>query len=202
MATFPRTEAEVAALAQDIIRGLTTYTEDFPSPPVTSAQIQTTLDAYLSAREAAVAASAGVSSTFDSKEQALQALIDEMKSAIRYAENTTRYDDGKLKLIGWGARKSPTTLDAPGQARSLEALREGDGWILLDWKEPVDGGRVAAYRIERRQRADGAWENAGMAVDSETLLNRQERGVELEYRVLAVNKAGEGKPSNIVTAVL
>jgi hypothetical protein len=202
MATFPRTEAEVAALAQDIIRGLTTYTDDFPNPPVAPAQLQTTFDVYLSAREAAVAASAGASSTFDAKEQALQALMDEMKSSLRYAENTSRFDDGKLKLIGWGGRKSPTSLEAPGQARTLEALREGEGWILLDWKEPVDGGRVAAYRVERRQRADGAWENAGMSVDSETLLNRQQRGVELEYRVLAVNKSGEGKPSNIVTAVL
>ena len=41
-----------------------------------------------------------------------------------------------------------------------------------------------------------------MAVDSQILLNGQERGVELEYHVIAVNKAGEGEPSNIVTAVL
>ena len=33
-----------------------------------------------------------------------------------------------------------------GQARTLEAPRQGDGWVFLDWKEPVDGGKVAAYR--------------------------------------------------------
>jgi hypothetical protein len=41
-----------------------------------------------------------------------------------------------------------------------------------------------------------------MAMESEVMLNGQEAGVEFEYRVIAVNKAGEGLPSNIVRAVL
>jgi len=41
-----------------------------------------------------------------------------------------------------------------------------------------------------------------MSVDAEMLLNDQERGVELAYEVVAVNKAGADLPSNIVTVVL
>jgi len=41
-----------------------------------------------------------------------------------------------------------------------------------------------------------------MATKSEITLTNQERGKEWEYRVLAVNKAGEGQPSNTVMAVL
>ncbi len=41
-----------------------------------------------------------------------------------------------------------------------------------------------------------------MAIESETALSAQERGKEWEYRVIAVNKAGEGTPSNTVMAVL
>jgi hypothetical protein len=33
-------------------------------------------------------------------------------------------------------------------------------------------------------------------------LTEQERGVELMYRVVTLNKAGEGLPSNIVNALL
>ncbi len=39
-------------------------------------------------------------------------------------------------------------------------------------------------------------------IESENTLANQERGKEWEYRVFAVNKAGEGEPSNTVMTVL
>ena len=41
-----------------------------------------------------------------------------------------------------------------------------------------------------------------MAIESEITLSGQERGKEWEYRVIAVNRAGEGAPSNTVMVVL
>ncbi len=41
-----------------------------------------------------------------------------------------------------------------------------------------------------------------MAIESEITHTNQERGKEWEYRAIAVNKAGEGLPSNTVMAVL
>jgi len=153
--------------------------------------------------EAGLAANAAASEQATvAKTEALQALSDDMKADLRYAETTVNYDDDPLKLIGWVGRKSKTSLEAPGQTRSLEAPREGEGWVFLDWKEPVDGGAVAAYKIQRRLRPDGPWSDAGMAIESEITLTNQERVKEWEYRVLAVNKAGEGEPSNTVMAVL
>jgi hypothetical protein len=63
-------------------------------------------------------------------------------------------------------------------------------------------GRVAAYKIKRRPRPSGPWTDAGMAIESEITLSGQSRGEELEYRIIAVNKSGEGEPSNTVMAVL
>jgi hypothetical protein len=57
-------------------------------------------------------------------------------------------------------------------------------------------------RLLRRRHVEEAWEEAGMSVDAQSLLSGQERGVTLVYHVIAVNKAGEGEPSNIVTTVL
>ena len=41
-----------------------------------------------------------------------------------------------------------------------------------------------------------------MAMKSEITLHNQERGEEFGYRILAVNKTGEGHPSNTVMAML
>ena len=41
-----------------------------------------------------------------------------------------------------------------------------------------------------------------MAIESEITLSNQERGKKWEYRVIAVNQAGEDTPSNTVMAVL
>ncbi len=202
MAQFPRTEPQVIVLAQDMAAGLAANAAVYPAPPVAPADLQTAMAAYITARDAAVAAAAAAEQATAAKNEALQALTDDMKADLRYAETTVDYDDDQLKLIGWGGRKSKTSLEAPGQTRSLEAPREGEGWVFLDWKEPVDGGAVAAYKIQRRLRPDGPWSDAGMAIESEITLTNQERGKEWEYRVLAVNKAGEGEPSNTVMAVL
>ena len=202
MARFPKSEAEVAALAQQMIHGLTANPEDFSSPPVAPEDLQTALATYIAARDAAVTSAAAAAQGTAAKDDALQTLTDQMKADLRYAENTHNFDHGKLRLLGWGGRAERTSLEVPGQVRTLEVVREGDGWLLLDWKEPGAGGQVAAYRVQSRRREEGPWRDVGMGVDSQILLNGQERGVELEYHVIAVNKAGEGEPSNIVTSVL
>jgi len=202
MAQFPIRETEILGLGESIITGLTNNAGIYPAPPVIPADLQTAFDGAIAARQAAVAAEAAALQATTDKELAFQNLTDKMKEDLRYAENTVDMDDDKLKLLGWGGRKAPTSLQAPGQARLLEAPREGEGWVFLDWKEPVDGGAVAAYKIQRRERPSGTWADVGMAIESEITLGNQERGKEWEYRVVAVNKAGGGQPSNTVMAVL
>jgi len=98
--------------------------------------------------------------------------------------------------------QTPTELAPPGRTRQLEAPKQGDGWVFLDWKQPVDGGRVIAYKIQRRNRTDGAWQDVATAIETESTLVDQPRGKGLEYRVIAINKSGEGSPSNTVMAAL
>ena len=202
MASFPLREADIVALAHDIGTGLATHPEIFPAPPHSPDEINAVLAAVAGAHDVAVVASAQAKQATTAKDEAFAKLVDLMKADLRYAESATRLDDGKLELIGWGAPRRGTATGVPGQVRTLEVVREGKGWLFLDWKEPSDGGQAAAYKVQRRKPGATDWMDVGMAVASEITLNAQEPGVEFEYHVMAVNKAGDGPPSNIVRAVL
>ena len=202
MARFPDREAEIKALAQNIVTGLAANAADFPSPPVASADLQALLNSFVTLCDEQVDAQAAAEQVTATKNAGLDELVTAMRADLRYAEDAVNYDDAKLTALGWAAKAAPTALEVPGQARALEAPRQGEGWVFLDWKKPADGGAVAAYKIERRERPMGDWTLISMAIESEATLNNQERGKDWEYRVIATNKAGESVPSNTVAVVL
>lgn len=202
MSRFPRTEAEVVALVEAMITGLTGGQEYFPAPPVTAVQLGTLRTAYVQAKNSEIGAQSIIAQMVAQKDEKLTALVEGMKSDLRYAENAVNYDDEILKLLGWGGRKPPTPLQPPGQTRSLIVHEQGEGWVKLEWKAPIDGGKPSAYRILRRERPSGPWNDCATAVVCDATLLDQPRGKEYEYRVVAVNKAGEGESSNTVVVVL
>ncbi|NJL81991.1 MAG: fibronectin type III domain-containing protein [Chloroflexaceae bacterium] len=202
MARFPISEPEIVALAQASINGLKTNTDFYPSPPIDPVELSVKLETYLQAREAAITAQAAAQQATAAKNESLQELIDDLKSDLRYAEIAVDYNDAQLKLLGWGGRRERTSLQPPGQSRSLEAPRQGEGWVFLDWKEPTEGGTVAAYKVQSRPRTTETWQESGTAIASEITLVNQPRNTPLEYRVVAINKVGEGQPSNTVAVTL
>jgi len=201
---FPYREPDILRLANDIAAGLAANPEVFPAPPYSPEDFENALDAHDGNREAQIMSRAAAMQATAAKDESLTAIADMSKSVLRYAENHTRGADGKLQLLGWGGRRARTqsVTELPGQARTLELIREGPNWVYLDWKEPMEGGQVTAYKVQRRNREGGDWTDVGMSVDSEITINGQDTGVEFEYRVIAVNSAGEGPASNIARAVL
>lgn len=202
MTRFPQREADIARLANDVIAGLRTHKRDFPSPPESPEEIEEALDRYQAAREAALIAAGKAKLATADKLHALAGLVDRVKSVLRYAENHVRRDDAKLTGLGWGAPRPRTARGAPGQVLGLEIVREEESAVELAWQQPVDGGAVLAYVVERRTRQRGRWREVGTSVELRIRLEDQEPGVELEYRVRAVNKAGKGKPSGTARVVL
>jgi hypothetical protein len=201
MPRFPKKEAEIAALAERLWRGL--YNNPtFPQPPVAPMTLRLKKMAYQSQHDIFMAARAAAEQSITDKDTALEELIDALKSDIRYAENTVNFDDDKLKLIGWSGKDTPTALAPPGEVRQLEAPKQGAGWLFLDWKTPAEGGKVSAYKIQRRNRPEGAWQDVATAIETEATLVDQPKKTELEYRIIAINKAGVGSPSNTVVVVL
>jgi hypothetical protein len=56
--------------------------------------------------------------------------------------------------------------------------------------------------LQRRERPSGAWQDVATAIETESTLLDHPLKTQLEYHVMAINKSGEGSPSNAVTAVL
>lgn len=202
MASFPRTDPEISALALMLVRGLEQGPEDFPNPPVAPSELQAVLDAFEAATSAVVAAKAVVREKQAVKAEARHVLVDRMKADLRYGEVAVRDRPEQLTQIGWGSRRPGVKLAPPGEVRDIAIKAEGDTWIVLEWKPPVDGGGVMAYMVERRRRDGGSFEHIATVVDTEHRAMDQPRGVELDYRVVALNKAGKGAASGLVTAVL
>ena len=63
-------------------------------------------------------------------------------------------------------------------------------------KKPVVG------QLEKVLLKIRGWQDVATAIETESTLVEQPKGAELEYRVLAINKSGEGSPSNTVMVVL
>ena len=201
MSRYPRTESEIAALALRVAEGLAKAVEDFPNPPVSATELKAKLDGFNAADTATVAAKDEYLEQHAIKDDALEDLDDAVKADLRYAEIAARNQPEKLNALGWRPRRDGSPLEPPGETRDISIVSEGDTWVILRWKPPVDGGVPGVYKIQRKQEGS-PWEDIGISTDTEELCSNQARGVELHYRVFAVNKAGIGQPSATVTVVL
>ena len=104
MPRFPRTEADIAALALLVVEGLEQAPEDFPSPPVPAADLRAKLDAANAASTAAVAAETAAQEQHAAKDDAIEDLIDCVKADLKYAEFAVREQPEKLSRLGTSRR--------------------------------------------------------------------------------------------------
>ena len=202
MSVFPTKENDVVVLAQEMKSGLTANPLVYPEPPVATLDLTSLITGLTNAQNALVAAQAAAEASVQAKLDALEALTEAMKKDIRYAENTVGGDNDKLMLIGWGGKKPKSPIPPPGQPLMLVASMQEEGVVTLKWQSPVEGGKVAAYKVQRRLRPEGPWEDVAPSLETHITLQNQPRKTEWEFRVVAINKAGESMPSNTVLVVL
>ena len=130
-----------------------------------------------------------------------------MKKILFLADHDCMDAPENLDYLGWGGRKTPTSLEKPGSVFGLTPTYEGPGTLSLGWLKPAIGGAVSSYRIERSDQPagggiPGAWTLITTSYEPEATLRDQPRGIEMQYRVIATNATGDSMPSNIATVVL
>jgi hypothetical protein len=95
----------------------------------------------------------------------------------------------------------------PENPTNLDSYYQGPGVLKLTWSKPCNSGNSVEYLIERSELAnDGRgyslWKQIETCSVEKVILNRQPRGIELRYRVVASDSIGMSKPSNVVNAIL
>ena len=211
MPQFPKSKNEILVLAAKIAHGITNNPGDYTNPPFDPTNLNALIGTLLVQTGDRIGKDAAAKAALDLENGTIEDVVDESKRLIRLAEATHNQIAAKLQLIGWDARGTAQSFP-PGEVRNLEILVQGPGSALIDWKAPArtaTTGLSDYYLIERRVINTqtntlvedwGLWKDT--ATDSEKTVISQPRGVEITYRVTALNTNGPGPAVTSTQVVL
>ncbi len=196
---FPTSEPKIKRFCDRMIDGLMWHQPDFPH--ANRMVLYAKRLVYIGTKKARAEAKSQKLIATKAKDKKLSELIKVMRNCLKKSEVDAASNPEKLKLIGWAPKDRPQPSEIPSQPLNLRIAFKDGQTIKLKWDRPDDDSRVRNYLLECRQQS-GDWQPVGVSYRTEMNLANQPVKVILEYRVKAVNIAGESMPSNTVSVVL
>jgi len=202
MPQFPRDEVGIIDLGRRFAGGLNLSGMHFASMPVSKGEFDLLMAEYEALIGEVIQIEARKTQKIADKNKVLGKIASGLKRNLRFIELITNGNEAELTKYGWGVRRKRQKLKPPEQPRYLEDVKQGEDYLILDWKAPYGGGKVKVYKIYRRIEDENEPQVINSALDTEIKLLNQPRKVTLQFHVTAVNNAGESLPSNTVSVVL
>lgn len=108
------------------------------------------------------------------------------------------YSGGSLNFVEISG--AGLTLAAPGQVTGLTVGSSTSNSIALSWTAPISGGMPSTYTVQwRLTSVGGAWTGSGNTASVSFTAASLVASTEYDFEVIAVNAAGSGPASSVVS---
>lgn len=197
----PRKEAELVALVEVMIGGLKVDPKIFTDPPLTFEQLTNAINKINLSVDKVAQKKSDYHKAIKEKNANLNALYNNAREIAEYCYRISKNNQVILAKVGLTPRAVKQSVESPGQCRSFTVVKQEIDSATFKWKEPIAGGKIRAYIIQRKESKAPAdtWINLWMEIGKEVEIKKQPSGVFLDYRVRSLNKSGIGESSNTVT---
>jgi cell pole-organizing protein PopZ len=192
---LPRKVPALISYATSVVTAMTGNTS-FPAPAPTLAEVTAAITALQTAQSAAIARTKGAVTARNDKKAGLVALLQEMKAYIQKtadadAENSSAIIQSAGVSVKKTAVRKPRVFDAvqgavSGTAKLVTA--SAGNRASYEWQYSIDGGKT--------------WVAALATLQAKTSVTGLTPGSTVQFRYLAVTKAGQGDWSPAVSLIV